>query len=392
MKRFYQTALLQVCCIIHFQQSSAATPADSVLKSVATALGRLQTLRYTITREMNYPSENYHRTVSWKSYCDFTKTDNAAGLTYQVEDDGWIYIFNGAEKFDLDKKNKTAAIIRQPDTAVFDGTSFFYNSIVTLKNILPLLAADKTATKFTSDTAINGANYILIRVNTGKRRMQNLGMDFDKMQTVYDFIYTLIIHPGTYMPYELVQQFESSFIKTTFTGYDLNPVAPEETSWYYSSYTGSYKEAIKKQQPQLTAVGNKAPSWVLKEYNSGKTVSLNDLKGRVVLLDFWIKNCGACIKSVPFLNSLKSRFKNMPFSLVSINAYDAAKEIDFFCATNKVAYPVLSDGMSAAEKYGVSGYPSFFIIDKTGTVVYAAGGYDESLHEAMEKIIVSALK
>lgn len=391
MNFFYQT-VLQLCCIIPFQQTAAATPADSVLNAVTKKLNSLQTLQYTITREMNYPAENYHQVIHWKSYYDFTKKDNAPGCIYQVENDGWKFIFNGAEKFDLDKKNKTAAIIRRPDTAVFDGASFFYNSVITLKNALPRLAAVTTATTIISDTAINGANYMLVRVNTGKHRMQNLGLDFDTMQTTYDFIYTFIIHPGSYLPYEIVQQFETSFIKTTFTDYNLSPAAPEELSWYYSSYTGIYKEAIKKQNPQLMAAGSKAPSWRLKEYTTGKTVSLNDMKGRVVLADFWIKNCGACIKSVPFLKSLQSRFKNTPFSLVSINAYDAAKEIAFFCAKNKVSYSVLSGGMSAAEQYGVSGYPAFFIIDKNGTVLYSAAGYDESMHLAIEKVITNALK
>ncbi len=62
-----------------------------------------------------------------------------------------------------------------------------------------------------------------------------------------------------------------------------------------------------------------------------------------------------------------------------------------FCTKHKVGYPVLLNGKSVAEKYGVSGFPAFFIIDKTGKIIYAQAGYSTTTHSEVEKIIAAAL-
>jgi thiol-disulfide isomerase/thioredoxin len=120
-------------------------------------------------------------------------------------------------------------------------------------------------------------------------------------------------------------------LKTSFTSIDTNATSPTELSWYYSSYTKEYKPVKKNTAGVLLSNGTLAPDWKLETYNNNKTISLSNLKGQIILLDFWIKNCGPCIQSVPYLNELQNKFKDKNFKLISVNSYDSKEDISWFC-------------------------------------------------------------
>jgi thiol-disulfide isomerase/thioredoxin len=379
--------------LTHAQKAMPLSSADSVLYKVYKTLHSLKSIKYDNIRELNYASENYHNVSAWTSYYDFQSADTLIGLKYQIEDLTSKSIFNGTESFELNKKVRTIQINDHPIKKNFDGHSFFYNSIITLRNVLPLLINDKTATKSVADTVINDTSYVLITVNIGKRRIQYLGNDFDAMQTKTNFIYKIAVREDNYLPYEVLQMYDVSpdFIKTTFVNIESNPAAPSEISWYYSTYTNDYKKAVSKTAPQLIAVGSLAPEWKLETYDNNKTIALSDLRGQVILLDFWIRNCGPCIASMPHLNELQNKFKDKNFKIISINSYDSKTDVSWFCNKFKTNYTVLLNGKSIAEKYGVDGYPTFFIIDHTGKILYVNTGYNASIQLEVEKVIQKAL-
>jgi thiol-disulfide isomerase/thioredoxin len=366
---------------------------DSILNEASKALNRIKELRYENIRELNYPSEKYHYISSWASYYNFEKNNAITGFTYQVDDSVSKMIFNGVEKFDLDKKAKTIQINDHPAITDFNGISFLYNSIITLKNILPVLIRDARAIKTVKDTVIRDRSFFLIDINVGKRRIQNLGNGFDMMTTKYNFIYKIVLQKENYLPCEIIQANDGNndFIKTIFSNIDTNPDTPAEISWYYSTYTHEYKDNLNKNSPQLIPVGSVAPDWKLEIYGTNKKLSLNELKGEVVLLDFWIKNCGPCIQSIPHLKELQNKLKGLKVKIVSINSYDSKNDVDWFCKKFGVDYTVLLNGKAIAEKYGVSGFPTFFIIDKTGKIFLSQFGYGESVQSEIEKAIKKLL-
>jgi thiol-disulfide isomerase/thioredoxin len=388
---FFTATLLTYGVYAQYKQT-APSPAGAILNGVAQKLRLLKSLKYQHTRELNYASENYRNITAWTVYYDFTPDDSMAGFRYQAENAAARHVYNGTEMFDLNETARTFVINDHPVKAGFSNLSFLYNSLVTLRNVLPLLIDDNTVSKTAADTVIKGVSYHIVTINTGKRRIQNPGLGFDTMQTPYNFIYKLFIMPGSYLPAELLQtnDLNTDFIRTTFNGIQVNPGAPGELSWYYSTYTSGYKKAVKT-VPQLTAPGLPAPPWNLALLNSGKMVSLNSLKGQVVVLEFWINNCGACIQSVPHLNSLQQRLKGNPFKIMAINAYDAEKDVSLFYNRNRITYSVLLNGRQAADKYGVSAFPAFFVIDKNGTVVYSRTGYDAVVLQEIEAAVRKAL-
>lgn len=368
--------------------------AISVLQKASDKLNGLTTLSYAIKRELNYASEDFHNISEWLCYFNFDPTNATVGFKYQINDSKSSDFFNGTEKFELNKATKTIQINDNPRKEDFQSLSYLYNSIVTLRNVLPLLIADQNSNKTVTDTIINNHPYEVVTINMGKRRIQNLGEGFDEMKTKYNFIYKITIDKINNMPIEVLQKndLNDDFIKTNFTNINFTPNQPAETSWYYSTYTKEYKPAESIVIPSLSSIGSFASDWKLTAYKDNKQFSLSNLKGKVILLDFWIKNCGSCILSVPHLNKLLERFQNMDFELISINSYDSKGDVGKFFNKHKIKYPVLLNGKTIAENYGVSAFPTFFVIDKSGKIIYSQTGFDESSTSKIEKIIKKALQ
>lgn len=364
--------------------------ADSILQKMSTKLNSFKNIRYDLKRELDYASENYHNEMNWTVYFDFQSADTIIGFKYQIEDETAKQVFNGTEEFETDKKGKTIKIDDQPDQKLFSSISAFYNSIITLKNGLPLIIADETIAKTVSDTAINNTSYYLITLSLNKRRIKNIGKGFDAMTAKSNLIYKIIIDKKDYLPLEVLQVNDrnNDFIRTRFTNITANIPLPSELSWYYSTYTNEYKPAVQKEAPQLISVGHSAPEWILPLYNKEENIKLSNFKGKVVLLDFWIKNCGPCIKSIPDLNALQEKFKNKKFEILGINSYDTKEDIGWFCNKHKPNYKVLMQGKAIAEKYGVSGFPTVILIDKEGKVLFSGVDFEKS---EIEKLIEKAL-
>ena len=127
----------------------------------------------------------------------------------------------------------------------------------------------------------------------------------------------------------------------------------------------------------LIKTGEVAYEINLPMFETDKRVSLNDYKGKIVLLDFWIFHCGYCQSSVPKLNALQNKFKDKNFDLLAVNATDSKELINLFIKNTKSKLSILSQGEEVAKKYGVVGYPTVVLIGKDGKVLYS-GGFDQT--------------
>ncbi len=102
---------------------------------------------------------------------------------------------------------------------------------------------------------------------------------------------------------------------------------------------------------------------------SGKTVSLSDFKGQVVLIDFWATWCDPCIDELPDLIRLYKKFKDRGFSIVGIAVGDEKGSVVEFAKDNRIPYPLLLEGDDPVEGYPVPGVPAAYLIDRTGLIV-----------------------
>ncbi len=96
---------------------------------------------------------------------------------------------------------------------------------------------------------------------------------------------------------------------------------------------------------------------------------MKDLKGKVVLVNFWATWCPPCRKEMPDLNTLYQRFKDQGFVILAISDEEADK-IKPFVAEPKISYPILLDpGRKVNGLFQVQGIPKSFVFDRGGKLV-----------------------
>ncbi len=101
----------------------------------------------------------------------------------------------------------------------------------------------------------------------------------------------------------------------------------------------------------------------------GKSWHLQDLKGKVVLVNFWATWCPPCRKEMPDLQALYDKYKDQGFVVLSISDEEAGK-VSPFIAERKISYPVLLDPRRKVnEAFVVEGIPKSFVYDREGKLV-----------------------
>ena len=94
-------------------------------------------------------------------------------------------------------------------------------------------------------------------------------------------------------------------------------------------------------QANSDLIGKPAPEINLIELKSNKTVMLNQLKGKVVIVDFWASWCSPCKRTLPILQSIKSKYKDI--EVLTINIDEEKKNAEAFIKRFNVTLPVLYD-------------------------------------------------
>jgi peroxiredoxin len=102
---------------------------------------------------------------------------------------------------------------------------------------------------------------------------------------------------------------------------------------------------------------------------NGKSWMLKDMKGKVVLLNFWATWCPPCRKEMPDLETLYRRFGPQGLVILGIDDEEAEK-VKPFIAQQKITYPVLLDpGRKVNTLFGIEGIPKTFVYDRDGKIV-----------------------
>ncbi len=110
----------------------------------------------------------------------------------------------------------------------------------------------------------------------------------------------------------------------------------------------------------------------------GRRVRLSELKGKVVMIDFWATWCGPCTKAVPTLLKLYEKYKKKGFEILYVSVDDKADfyKIPTYAKERKLLFPVLLDE-GVKEKYKVESFPTTIFIDREGQVRFRDAGFTE---------------
>ncbi|HIJ79213.1 MAG: TlpA family protein disulfide reductase [Desulfobulbaceae bacterium] len=122
------------------------------------------------------------------------------------------------------------------------------------------------------------------------------------------------------------------------------------------------------QKTQIAEEDKPAPNFTLMD-TKGKTWQLNELKGQVVMVNFWATWCPPCRSEMPSMQKIYTTLPADKFKILAILSNDDPAIADSLAKKGGFTFPILVDPENkAAQAYGITGVPETFIVDKQGII------------------------
>jgi len=134
-----------------------------------------------------------------------------------------------------------------------------------------------------------------------------------------------------------------------------------------------------------------AKNFTLKS-QSGKNIKLSELRGQVIMLNFWASWCGTCIQQLPILNKLHRQFEKKGFTVLAINIDESTKKAMSITKKQKLTFPVLFDTFNHVSRfYSVSSIPVSILIDRDGNIRHSLNATKVSQQKKTAQLIEELL-
>lgn len=145
--------------------------------------------------------------------------------------------------------------------------------------------------------------------------------------------------------------------------------------------------------PAVAEVGQgAAPDFTLKS-NKGDNYRLSELRGEVVMINFWASWCGPCRQEMPLLEELYVRYKPLGFTILGINIEEDSSKAQSLLKDIPVSFPVLFDTQNEVSRlYDVAAMPSTILVDRDGNMRYLHRGYKPGYEQTYQEQIRTLIK
>jgi thiol-disulfide isomerase/thioredoxin len=141
-----------------------------------------------------------------------------------------------------------------------------------------------------------------------------------------------------------------------------------------------------KQEMKLLPVGDTAPDWQLTD-SEGKTHSLAEYRGKVVVMDFWATWCGPCKDVMTRMQKLHEKYKDQGVVVFGVNSWEKKDPVELM-KQKRYNYGLLLKGEDIAAAYKVTSLPAVYMIGADGKIIYCHEGVDDkNLASLIEKYL-----
>ncbi|MFQ6036190.1 MAG: TlpA family protein disulfide reductase [Sedimentisphaerales bacterium] len=168
-----------------------------------------------------------------------------------------------------------------------------------------------------------------------------------------------------------------------------HPVIMEQLNSDLAEHDKRINYLTERAKQQAAILNQPSPAWKTVDFK-GQTYSIEALRGKVVLLDFWYRGCGWCIRAMPQIKKVADYFANQPVVVLGMNIDRDPANAEFVIEKMGLNYPNLK-AKGIPEKYGVRGYPTLIVIDQSGIVKSFHVGYSPHLRNDLIRSVEKLL-
>ena len=380
--------------------------AEDVLRKSYQKCQSIQGGHYEMEERMKYMSGNDTTLVRYT--CDFRKMpdDTIFGKAFNSFEEyfesgnSYHYLYTGKEKVSYGDSTGTIQSCDLWAEDIIRGrhNRTFYTALAN-KSSYPLPneegLADSTYSYSLSETRLDGKPCYLVDI---------LGPVDDEPDTVFGmqtlrYEINLWIDKKDYLPiqysiaFDVLEQQDTMYQYNEFKLLAFDPNVDESKLTLASIPENIVlKDYEPYEDPEPLAEGTPAPEWSLPTL-TGDTIRLADLKGKVVLLDFFYKSCAPCCAAMPILQSLYDKYKDKGFVMLGIDPIDDPEEDEMadFLAKRGISYTILFSERELSDTYRIGGYPTLYFLDREGKIAKMHIGFGKDMEEELEADLLKLL-
>ncbi len=356
---------------------------------------QISLVQNTINKIESYKNLSYQYVYKQRDFTSDTLISKGRDIFLKVPEDKFIGYLCSRERSDKDGNNSY--------TILYNG-----------QNIISLTPQDSTyQIKKTQSLAIGGSLFQYLKLMMGKPTISARDTTINAITcthvitTIYDTViskehyYTrvhLYVDKQTGLPKSIMTRSRNNFVgngitnsytENSYSDYKLDQADIDIAT--FSVPTGFH---LPKPQatpsPALLTPGTVAPDWTLYTADD-KKVSLTQLKGKVILLDFYFIGCLPCMDAIKPLNKLYEKYKGKDIVIASITGRDNKKTVLAFKKQYGIKYPGYVDAADVVKSYHVDSFPTFYLIDKEGKIASAHEGYGYDFEKNVTSLIDNLL-
>jgi thiol-disulfide isomerase/thioredoxin len=141
---------------------------------------------------------------------------------------------------------------------------------------------------------------------------------------------------------------------------------------------------------QVAMLGKPAAEWATTDLD-GKPCALKDYRGKVVIMDFWYRGCGWCVRAMPQMKQIAEHFKDKAVVVLGMNTDQDEKDARYVIDKMGLNYPTVK-ATGIPQKYKVSTFPTLLVVDQGGVLRDVHVGYSPTLREEVVRSVEGLLK
>jgi len=363
---------------------------DEILKRIEDKIQRIETLSYETTYIHNtqFQADSIFQS-SGKVWLQIVPDDTMFGCRFHVEGRDkhgeYDYYYDGSKSFEIRHSKKEVTIFNPyefpntPNNPAKARTAL--NPFVDLlidKNMMNTLQKNNPKITFGEDNESEGWLIVFEYPQSESGQTLTQKLFIDKSTFTIKRIEKKVLWRGM-----------TSSINIAIENYKMNNKENLAQVFLTRIYEDYAKEVFKRHEtkdiPSVSSLdGKEAPDF---EYTSfgGKKVRLSQMKGKIILLDFWESWCGYCLLVLPKLNELLQEYENKGLIIIGITT-ENKEQIEKLIKANQLNYINIFADKTILKEYKVTGRPTYYLIDKNGIIIKTSYGDLEKIEAAIKTL------